>query len=112
MAAGLANRVEIWPNLTLMAERKRVDPQVEACVLSKSARRCCMCFHLRKDLDEKLGQIAHLDHDPANECEENLAYLCMDHHSLYDSRTSQHKNYTITEVKDARAKLYKEIADR
>jgi RNA polymerase sigma factor (sigma-70 family) len=99
-------------NVKFMPERKKVDPKVEAFVLSQSARRCCMCFHLRNDLGEKLGQIAHLDHDPGNGCEENLAYLCMDHHSMYDSRTSQHKNYTSTEVKDARAKLYEKIADR
>jgi hypothetical protein len=31
------------------------------------------------------------------------------HHSVYDSRTSQHKNYTVAEVKAARAKLYEAI---
>ena len=93
-----------------MADRKKVDPRVEALVLAQSARRCCMCFRLRRDLSEKLGQIAHLDHDPANGCEDNLAYLCMDHHSLYDSRTSQHKNYTLTELTEAREDLYREVA--
>jgi hypothetical protein len=32
--------------------------------------------------------------------------MCLDHHSLYDSKTKQHKNYTIHEVKDARSRLY------
>jgi RNA polymerase sigma factor (sigma-70 family) len=95
-----------------MANRKRVPPDVESCVLSRSARRCCLCFHLKQDFTEKLGQLAHLDHDPSNSTEDNLAFLCMDHHSLYDSRTSQHKNHTIGEVKGARAKLYAEIERR
>jgi tetratricopeptide (TPR) repeat protein len=89
-----------------MAQRKPTDPAVEARVLAQSARRCCLCFCLEGDLTEKLGQMAHLDQDPGNCSEENLAYLCLDHHSLYDSTTSQHKNYTIAEVKDARAQLY------
>jgi hypothetical protein len=33
----------------------------------------------------------------------------MEHHSMYDSTTSQHKNYTISEVKAARAKLYEVV---
>ena len=61
---------------------------------------------LTGDLTEKYGQIAHIDKDPANYKEDNLAWLCLDHHSVFDSRTSQHKNYTQAEVKDARAALY------
>jgi hypothetical protein len=89
-----------------MSERTRTDPAVESQVLLKSARRCCLCFHVNQDFDVKLGQIAHLDHDPSNGSEANLAYLCMEHHSLYDSRTSQHKNFTFREVVAARDALY------
>jgi hypothetical protein len=42
-------------------------------------------------LSEKLGQIAHLDKDPSNAAEDNLAFMCLTHHALYDSKTSQHK---------------------
>jgi hypothetical protein len=59
---------------------------------------------------EKHGQIAHLDQDPANSAEDNLAFLCIEHHSLYDSKTSQHKNYTNQEVKKARTALYEAVA--
>src|SRR5437016_5360849 len=93
-----------------MPDRRRVPSDTETAVLAKSARRCCLCFHLRHDFNEKLGQIAHLDHDPSNSSEDNLAFLCMEHHSLYDSRTSQHKNYTINEAKIGRDKLYAEVA--
>jgi hypothetical protein len=62
-------------------------------------RRCCLCFGLDNDFTEKLGQIAHLDKDSANYSEDNLAWLCLPHHSTYDSKTSQHKNYTIEEAK-------------
>jgi hypothetical protein len=71
-----------------------------------SRRRCALCFKLKGDLTEKRGQIAHLDRNPANYAEGNLAWLCLEHHSEYDSSTSQHKNYTIAEVKQARDDLY------
>src|SRR4051794_26118798 len=86
--------------------RKRTPSEVEAAILIRSARRCPLCFDLQRDLKEKHGQIAHLDQNPSNYAEDNLAFLCMVHHSLYDSRTSQHKNYTVNELKVARSKLY------
>jgi len=89
--------------------RRPNDPAIEARVLTRSARRCCLCFFLKRDFTEKEGQIAHLDQNPANGVEDNLAFLCLRHHSLYDSRTSQHKNYTILEVKSARKELYDHV---
>ena len=87
--------------------RRRIPPAVAASVLTHSRRRCALCFHLNQDLEEKHGQIAHLDHRRANSIEDNLAWLCLKHHALYDSKASQHKNYTIEEVKVARSALYK-----
>ncbi len=92
-----------------MPPRKHTDLATETRVLTRSVRRCCLCYHLELDFTEKEGQIAHLDHNPANGSDDNLAYLCLRHHSLYDSRTSQHKNYNIEEVKTARSKLYEEV---
>lgn len=86
-------------------DRKPISEEVIAAVLVKSARRCLLCFHLSGDLDEQLGQIAHLDKDRSNPAEENLAFMCLAHHTQYDSRTSQHKNYTALEIKAARARL-------
>src|ERR1017187_2021791 len=91
--------------------RKKTLPDVETAVLANSARRCILCFHLKGDLTEKLGQIAHLDEDRTNRAEDNLAWMCLDHHSLYDAKTRQHKNYTIQEVKTARARLYALVAE-
>src|ERR1017187_1413735 len=91
-------------------DRKQTPLDVETAVLLKCARRCTLCFHLTGDLGEKMGQIAHLDKDPSNSVEDNLAFMCLSHHSLFDSRTSQHKNYTVQEVKAARGKLYEAIA--
>jgi hypothetical protein len=92
-----------------MPDRKRSDPAIEAQVLLKSSRRCCLCFHLHQDFGVKQGQIAHLDQNPSNGLEDNLAFLCMDHHSQYDSSTSQHKNFTIREVESARTRLYAHV---
>lgn len=79
-------------------KRKKVTPATQAEVLLKSRRRCCICFGLNRDTSIKQGQIAHLDHDPSNNNESNLAFLCFDHHDQYDSRTKQSKNLTIQEV--------------
>jgi hypothetical protein len=89
--------------------RKPEPPATQLLVLDRSRRRCALCFHLRGDLTEKKGQIAHLDDDRTNFAEANLAWLCLDHHDGYDSRTSQSKNYTMVEVKKARDDLYKAI---
>lgn len=95
-----------------MAKRPNIPKATETAVLTKSRRRCCLCFHLDGDDSEKPGQIAHLNHDPANNDEENLAWLCLPHHDRYDSRTSQSKGLTIEEVKEARAALYAAIDQR
>src|SRR5258706_11992051 len=87
--------------------RRRIPPEVEKRVLTQSRRRCALCFHLDRDTRQKHGQIAHLDRRRSNSDEDNLAFLCLKHHSEYDSTTSQHKNYTIGEVKAARRALYR-----
>jgi hypothetical protein len=93
-----------------MPRRAPTPIEVETRVLTRSSRRCCLCLLLDQDLREKKGQIAHLDGNAGNCKEDNLAYLCMEHHSLFDSTTSQHKNYTIQEVKQARERLYDRIS--
>ncbi len=88
------------------AKRRSTPPKIETSVLVKSRRRCALCFHLNGDAEEQRGQIAHLDRDPSNFKNDNLAFLCLDHHSQYDSRSSQHKGYTEPEVRQARERLY------
>lgn len=91
--------------------RRKILQAVETAVLDNSARRCTLCFHFEGNLTEKVGQIAHLDQDRTNRAEDNLAWMCLEHHSLYDSKTKQHKNYTMHEVKSARTKLYDLVAE-
>jgi hypothetical protein len=90
--------------------RKKIPPDVEANLLTQSRRRCALCFQLNRDTTIKKGQIAHLDRRRANSIEDNLAFLCLEHHSDYDSIASQHKNYTIGEVKKARKALYRWVS--
>jgi len=85
--------------------RKSISPKTQANVLLKSRRRCCICFGLHRDTSIKQGQIAHLDGDHSNNKENNLAFLCFDHHDQYDSTTSQSKNFTIIEVLQFRTEL-------
>lgn len=91
--------------------RRKIPAGHETAVLVKSARRCLLCFHLNGDLGEKHGQVAHLDGNRSNAAEDNLAFICLPHHSVFDSTTRQHKNYTIHELKRLRTKLYKAIAE-
>jgi hypothetical protein len=90
--------------------RKKVPREGEAKVLVRSRRRCALCFGLQGDLNDKKGQIAHVDRDPANADVENLAFLCMDHHDQYDSKTSQSKGITPDELRAYREKLYEALA--
>jgi len=76
-------------------------------VLIKSRRRCCFCFGWQNDHEIKLhGQIAHLDRNSKNNKEDNLAYLCLEHHDDYDSKRKECKNLTLGEVKKYRDDLY------
>jgi hypothetical protein len=93
-----------------MGRRKRISGKVESAVLTKSRRRCCLCFGLHQDAAEKKGQIAHLDEDSSNAAFDNLAWLCLDHHNAYDSKAHQAKGYTISEVRRYRNKMYLALA--
>lgn len=86
--------------------RKPIPVETQNNVLTRSRRRCCICFGLNRDTDLKAGQIAHLDGSNSNNVEDNLAYLCLVHHDEFDSRTSQRKGFTIGEVKIFRSELY------
>src|SRR5580698_10535980 len=92
-----------------MSKRKPIEPAVETQVLLKSRRRCCLCAHFHHDFEIKNGQLAHVDHDPSNSSEHNLVFLSLDHHTEYDSKTSQHKNFTKHEIVAARNALYAQM---
>lgn len=85
--------------------RQKIPQQTETKILLNSRRRCCICFGLERDNRIKQGQIAHLDKNPNNNQLENLAFLCLPHHDMFDSRTSQSKGLTKAEVIEFRSEL-------
>lgn len=89
--------------------RKALSQTSQAAVLLSSRRRCCICFGLNRDTSIRQGQIAHLDGNSSNDSEDNLAFLCFDHHDQYDSKTRQSKNFTTLEVKHFRAELIEAV---
>lgn len=89
-----------------MTSRKKTPDDVTTEVLTRSRRRCCVCYGLHRDGNTKQGQIAHLDQDNRNNRPDNLAFLCLPHHDAYDSRTSQSKGFTVGEVRAYRNELY------
>jgi len=90
----------------MAGKRQPVPPASATKIFLKSKRRCALCFGLNSDLGEKDGQIAHLDRKSSNNTPDNLAYLCLPHHDKYDSKPSQTRRLTATEVKHYRAALY------
>ena len=95
-----------------MARRKVIPSRIETAILTKSQRRCVLCFGLHRDAEPKpQGQIAHIDRDRANNTEDNLAYLCLPHHDAYDAKSSQSKNYTPGELKMHRDRLYSYLSN-
>src|SRR5690606_36572307 len=90
----------------IMGSRKKIGESTQSDVLVQSRRRCCLCFGLRRDESVKKGQIARLDGDRNNNANDNLAFLCLEHHDEFDSTTSQSKGLLITEVKRYREELH------
>lgn len=91
--------------------RKNLPPEVGTEVLVLCRRRCCICSGLAHDLSIKSGQIAHLDGRPRNNDLDNLAFLCLEHHDQYDTRTSQSKGLTPREVRRFRKELHEIIRE-
>lgn len=85
--------------------RKFVSKEIQTKVLLKSKRRCALCFGLCNDINIKEGQIAHIDGNNQNDAEENLAFLCFNHHNEYDSIKRQSKNLTEQELKTYKSRL-------
>jgi len=92
-----------------MTSNRYIPSDVADSILTSTRRRCALCFGLSGDLSEKKGQIAHLDHDPSNNDVDNLAFLCLEHHDEYDSKTSQSKGLTKKEVTVYRSLLYRAV---
>ncbi len=92
--------------------RKRIPEEVQQSVLLKSRRRCCLCFWLSGIDEVQKGQIAHLDRNNENANEDNLVFLCLDHHDEYDGKTSQSKGLREDEVRKWRDELLRELESR
>jgi hypothetical protein len=92
--------------------RKAIPDATQASILLKSRRRCCLCFWLKGEDEVKKGQLAHLDGDNENAAEDNLAFLCLEHHDEYDSIPRLSKGLREQEVRRWRDELYKEMEYR
>jgi hypothetical protein len=91
--------------------RRAISKSTETSVLLRSRRRCCICFGLNRDLRLKPGQIAHLNQKCDDNREDNLAYLCLEHHDEYDSSTRQRKGLTEQEVRAFRDELFARLSE-
>lgn len=89
--------------------RKKICASTETELLVNCRRRCCLCVFLEGNTDVRAGQIAHMDHNRSNNKPDNLVWLCFEHHNQYDSKTSQAKNITASELKLYKSDLQKLI---
>lgn len=92
--------------------RKTIPDDVQQRILTKSRRRCCLCFWLTGRDEVQKGQIAHLDQKSDNPTEGNLAFLCFDHHDEYDGVPRLSKGLRESEVRHWRDELYREMEHR
>jgi len=92
--------------------RKLIPEDTQNAILLKSRRRCCLCFWLEGRDEVLKGQIAHLDSNPENSAEDNLVFLCFDHHDEYDGTTRLAKGLREKEVRHWRDELYREMEYR
>lgn len=86
-------------------KRKDIPKARVAKILLSSKRRCALCFAYQNDPAIKKGQIAHIDRNPENNEEKNLAWLCLQHHDEYDGKTSQSKGWTLKELTESKNNL-------
>jgi hypothetical protein len=122
---GVQGRFSVLENI-----RERIAQHLRADLpLDPSEVRNSSTVHLTERLDAMEGQL-HFVRENMDLSDPNLTFFlsiqcCMglaailpfainylDHHTLYDSKTSQHKNYTIHEVKAARDRLFEAIAQK
>jgi len=76
-------------------------------VLLRCKRQCCMCCCLRGIREPAEGQIAHLDRDRTNADIDNLVFLCLPCHTLYDTKGNHVQGDTPGEVRHYRHQLYR-----
>jgi hypothetical protein len=92
--------------------RKAIPETTQTNIFLKSRRRCCLCFWLKGEDEVKKGQIAHLGDNNENAAEDNLVFLCLEHHDEYDSIPRLSKGLREQEVRKWRDELYKEMEYR
>lgn len=92
--------------------RSPISEDTQNSVLLKSRRRCCLCFWLHGRDEVMKGQVAHLDRNPENSSEDNLVFLCLEHHDEYDGATRLAKGLRKKEVRHWRDELYREMEYR
>jgi hypothetical protein len=89
--------------------RKPIPDDIQKNILMKSRRRCCLCFWLEGVDEVQKGQICHLDNNNENAAEDNLVFLCFNHHDDLDGTTRISKGLKPNEVREWRDELYKEM---
>ncbi len=87
--------------------RPRLSPNVEADLMWKSDRVCCIYHEARKGV-----QVHHVDGRRAGDGLENLALLCHEHHEEASKTTSLTRKLSAVVVRRYRDEWYSEVQER
>jgi hypothetical protein len=74
--------------------RARIPPDVAAGLLFENKHQCCICREPNKPV-----HIHHIDDNPANSDPQNLAVLCLDHHSAVTGNEGLGRDYSRREIR-------------
>lgn len=92
-----------------MAERIKIPSKTETKILLRNKHSCCICR------DPKSGQeviIHHIDGDPSNNNENNLAVLCLNHASMADAGLKKGKLGSGKKLTPDEVKLFKQTWEK
>jgi len=71
--------------------RKKIEKELANKIMYESAYICAIC-------QKPQGQIHHIDGDHSNNTEENLVFLCLNHHGEAHSKGTMNRNLGSTEL--------------
>ncbi|MCE7869178.1 hypothetical protein DYH09_02240 [bacterium CPR1] len=85
-------------------------------ILKVSERVCALCYQFERDLSVKRqGHVAHIDRKPPGEKRnhkvDNLCWLCLAHHDLYDSTPRLSKGLQPAELRAYRDKVHQMVRE-
>lgn len=85
--------------------RPKIPPDTQNRILYQSAWHCCVCRKRRG------VQIHHIDQDPANNVDENLAIICLECHDEAHTKHALSQNLTAERIRDHKRRWEEDVQE-